>query len=58
MTELSDELVDNIEMFLSGKGINLNTKELEQVRDLLDGILEKYLKKKFVQYQKILKCII
>jgi hypothetical protein len=42
MTELSDELVDNIEMFLSGKGINLNTKELEQVRDLLDGILENY----------------
>ena len=42
MTELSDELVDNIEMFLSSKGINLNTKELEQVRDLLDGILENY----------------
>ena len=42
MTELSDELVDNIEMFLSGKVINLNTKELEQVRDLLDGILENY----------------
>ena len=42
MTELSDELVDNIEMFLSGKCINLNTKELEQVRDLLDGILENY----------------
>ena len=42
MTELSDELVDNIEMFLSVNGINLNTKELEQVRDLLDGILENY----------------
>ena len=42
MTELSDALVDNIKMFLSGKGINLNTKELEQVRDLLDGILENY----------------
>ena len=42
MTELSDELVDNIEMFLSSKGINLSTKELEQVRDLLDGILENY----------------
>ena len=42
MTELSDALVDNIEMFLSSKGINLNTKELEQVRDLLDGILENY----------------
>ena len=42
MTELSDTLVDNIEMFLSVKGIKLNTKELEQVRDLLDGILENY----------------
>lgn len=42
MTELSDELVDNIEMFLSVRGINLNAKELEQVRDLLDGILENY----------------
>ena len=42
MTELSDELVDKIEMFLSDKGINLSIKELEQVRDLLDGILENY----------------
>lgn len=42
MTELSDELVDNIEMFLNVKGINLSTEELEQVRDLLDGILENY----------------
>lgn len=42
MTELSDELVDNIAMFLSVRGINLSAKELEQVRDLLDGILENY----------------
>lgn len=42
MTELSDELVDNIEIFLSVKGVNLSTEELEQVRDLLDGILENY----------------
>lgn len=42
MTELSDELVDKIEKYLRGKRINLNSEELNQIRDMLDSILENY----------------
>lgn len=42
MTELSDELVDNIEAYLRVKKINLNSEELNQIRDMLDSILENY----------------
>lgn len=42
MTELSDELVDKIENYLRGKKINLNSEELNQIRDMLDSILENY----------------
>lgn len=42
MTELSDELVDKIENYLRGKRINLNSEELNQIRDMLDSILENY----------------
>lgn len=42
MTELSDELVDKIEKYLRGKMINLNSEELNQIRDMLDSILENY----------------
>ena len=42
MTELSDELVDKIENYLRGKKINLHSEELNQIRDMLDSILENY----------------
>ena len=42
MTEISDELVDNIEAYLRVKKINLNSEELNQIRDMLDSILENY----------------
>ena len=42
MTELSDELVDKIEKYLRGKMINLNSEELNQIRDMFDSILENY----------------
>ena len=42
MTELSDELVDKIENYLRGKKINLNSEELNQIRDMFDSILENY----------------
>ena len=42
MTELSDELVDKIENYLRGKRINLNSEELNQIRDMFDSILENY----------------
>lgn len=42
MTELSDELVDKIENYLRDKKINLNSEELNQIRDMLDSILENY----------------
>ena len=42
MTELSDELVDKIENYLRGKMINLNSEELNQIRDMFDSILENY----------------
>lgn len=42
MTEISDELVDNIEDYLRVKKINLNSEELNQIRDMLDSILENY----------------
>ena len=42
MTELSDELVDKIENYLRGKKIKLTSEELNQIRDMLDSILENY----------------
>lgn len=42
MTELSDDLVDNIEAYLRVKKINLNSEELNQIRDMFDSILENY----------------
>lgn len=42
MTELSDELVDKIEKYLRGKNIKLTSEELNQIRDMLDSILENY----------------
>ena len=42
MTEISDELIDNIEAYLRVKKINLNSEELNQIRDMLDSILENY----------------
>ena len=42
MTEISDELVDNIEAYLRVKKINLNSEELNQIRDMFDSILENY----------------
>ena len=42
MTELSDELVDKIENYLRSKKIRLASEELNQIRDMLDSILENY----------------
>lgn len=42
MTEITDELVDRIENFLAHKGIDLDNSELDQIRDALDMVLEKY----------------
>ena len=42
MTELSDELVDKIENYLRSKKIGLASEELNQIRDMLDSILENY----------------
>ena len=42
MTELSDELVDKIENYLRGKKIRLASEELNQIRYMLDSILENY----------------
>lgn len=42
MTETTDELVDKIENFLARKGIELDNNELDQIRDTLDTVLEKY----------------
>lgn len=42
MTEITDELVDKIENFLAHKWIDLDNSELDQIRDALDTVLEKY----------------
>ena len=42
MTELTDELIDKIEVYLAHNNIELGNNELDQIRDVLDSILEKY----------------
>lgn len=42
MTELVDELVDMIGMNLANKRVELSVEELDEIRSLLDDILEKY----------------
>lgn len=42
MTELTDELVDKIEVWLDKNGIELDRYDLDQIRDTLDTIIEKH----------------
>lgn len=42
MEETVDELVDMIESKLTKKGIELDIDELDEIRDKLDEVLEKY----------------
>ena len=42
MTELTDELIDKIETWLDKKDIELGVQELDELRETLDNILEKY----------------
>ena len=42
MEEIVDELVDMIESKLTKKGIELDVDELDEIRDRLDEVLEKY----------------
>lgn len=42
MTELTDELVDKIEVWLDKNGIELDKYDLDQIRDTLDTIIEKH----------------
>lgn len=42
MIELVDKLVDKIERFLITAKVELDQKELDEVRDVLDSVLGKY----------------
>lgn len=42
MTEITDELVDKIEVWLDKNGIELDKYDLDQIRDTLDAIIEKH----------------
>lgn len=44
VTDVSDNLVDNIEETLSKKyKIDLSIKELDEIRDVLDSVIDKYI---------------
>lgn len=42
MTELTDELVDKIEVWIDKNGIELDRYDLDQIIDTLDTIIEKH----------------
>lgn len=42
MTELTDELVDKIEVWLDKNGIELDRYDLDQIRNTIDTIIEKH----------------
>ena len=42
MEELVDEIVVSIERKLNGHNIELDNSEMDEIRDLLDRILENY----------------
>lgn len=42
MTELTDELVDKLETWLDKRNVELSTEGLDELRETLDNILEKY----------------
>ena len=42
MEEVVDVLVEKIEKDLTHKGIELDLSEIDEIRDVLDHILEKY----------------
>ena len=43
MTEIVDEVVELIEMYLSKRNIELTISETDDIRDILDEILANYI---------------